>query len=154
MYAKKQGIDMDEAEYRFEIQEKASPFGAELESAGMDNFAGFWIQHEPDFCLVAAFTENGEESISPYLQKYPDLADIVEVRQVKCSLDELISIQGEVSVAMRALGVFAGSATLVVQNRVEVIVTDISVVKEAIDDGSLVVPDCVEIQESVPVTLK
>ena len=154
MYARKNGIDMVEAEYRFEIQEKASPLCAELETAGMDNFAGFWIQHEPYFCLVAAFIENGEESIAPYLEKYPDLADIVEVRQVKYSLDELLSIQEEISAAMEALGVCAGSATLVAENSVEVIVTDISVVNKAMSNGSLVIPDCVKIVEAIPVTIK
>jgi hypothetical protein len=154
MYARKNGIDMDEAEYRFEIQEKASPLCADLETAGMANFAGFWIQHEPYFCLVAAFTENGEESISPYLRKYPDLANIVEVRQVKYSLDELLFIQEEISAAMEALGVFAGSATLVAENSVEVIVTNISVVNEAIDKEIMVIPDCVKIVEAISVTIK
>lgn len=154
MYARKHGIDMDEAEYRFEIQEKAGPFGGELETAGMADFAGFWIQHEPYFCLVAAFTENGEESISRYLQKYPDLADIVEVRQVRYSLDELLAIQKKVSAAMRSLGVFAGSATLVTENSVEVIVTDISVVDEVVGKGILVIPDCVKIVEAISVTIK
>jgi hypothetical protein len=154
MYARKQGIDINEAEYRFEIQEKASPFGGELESAGMENFAGFWIQHEPYFCLVAAFTENGEESISPYLRRYPDLADIVEVRHVRYALDELLSIQEEVSDAMIKLGVFAGSATLVTENSVKVIVTDISIVDEAVGNGILVIPDCVKIVEAISVTIK
>jgi hypothetical protein len=154
MYARKNGIDMIEAEYRFEIQEKAGPLGADLETAGMHNFAGFWIQHEPYFCLVAAFTENGEESIGPYLRKYPDLADIVEVRQVRYSLDELLSIQEKISNEIESLGVFAGSATLVTENSVKVIVTDISAVNEAISNGLLVIPDCMKIVEAISVTIK
>jgi chaperonin cofactor prefoldin len=153
-YALHEGIDIEDAVDRFEVMEKAGPFGAELEAAGMDNFAGFWIQHEPDFCLVAAFTENGEESIAPYLQKYPDLADIVKVRQVQYSLNELLSAQEEVSAIVESLGIFAGSGTYVVDNKVEVVVTDISKVEEALDNGTLVIPDCVEIIEGKPIVLE
>ncbi|MFC1900505.1 hypothetical protein ACFLYN_02815 [Chloroflexota bacterium] len=145
IYAQAEGISINESVSRFEIMNMAGFLGEALEKSELDNFAGFWIQHNPRFCLVAAFTENGEETIAPYREEYPELAEFIEVCTVQYTYTELLNAQKKVSNAIEKLGAFAGSCTYVQYNSVEVYVTNMETVDEAIRDGKLNIPDCIEI---------
>jgi len=62
----------------------------ELRTKEIETFAGLWIEHTPEFKFVVQFTRNGEKTIKPYLNKYPEFAKVVEVRNTaKVSLDDL-----------------------------------------------------------------
>ncbi len=68
MYAKDQDVPLEEAVRRLQLQESVGKLGAELEANERDTFAGLWIEHEPEYRVVAAFTRDGEETIRPYVE--------------------------------------------------------------------------------------
>jgi hypothetical protein len=65
------GISVDEAVRRFQLQEAIGPLGAQLEANEADTFAGLWLQQEPEFRVVVAFTQDGEATMQPYVAGTP-----------------------------------------------------------------------------------
>jgi len=68
IYAKHQGVTVDEAIRRFELQDAAGALDAALSKEEAETFAGLWIEHAPKFRIVVQFTRDAEETIRPYLQ--------------------------------------------------------------------------------------
>jgi len=145
VYAEHYGITANEALRRFEIQDAFAGLGTELSIKEPGTFAGLYIQHEPEFRIVALFTREGEEIVEPYIPE--GLAEYVEVRTVEVSYLELQNAQSEVSSALGRLGIPADSGIYVMDNNVECRVTDMAIIDKAISDGSLTVPDCVVFTE-------
>jgi len=103
VYAEHYGITVDEALRRFEVQDAFAGLDTELSIKEPDTFAGLYIQHQPEFRIVALFTQKDEEIMEPYI---PDgLAEYVEVRMVEVSYRELQNAQRDVSYALRTLGI-------------------------------------------------
>ena len=143
VYAMHEGIEIDEAVYRFEVMNNAGPYGAELEENEAETLAGFWIQHEPEFGLVAAFTRDGEETLEKYREKYPELVAITEVLEMKYTLKELLEAQTEASDLLEGLGLFYSSATMVTTNQVEIYVTDSELFYSTLEESGEKLPECV-----------
>lgn len=144
-YAKTHGVTTDEALRRFELQDVAGELGAELISKEADTLAGLWIEHTPEFKVVVLFTRDAEDIIKPYLQKYKELADIIEVGTAEMTLIELQNIQDEVSYSIENLGIPVASEINVYENCVVVYVADRAQIDNAISEGKLVLPDCVDV---------
>lgn len=145
IYAEHFGVTVDEAVRRFELQDIIGELDAEVTAREAETFAGLWIEHTPEYKVVVLFTRYAEETIAPYLQSYPELAGIIEVRTAEMSLSELRHAQNEASSAIRALGIPLESEIDVYTNRVKVYVADEVRFNNAIKDGELVLPDCVEV---------
>ena len=143
VYAMHEGIEIDEAVYRLEIMNNAGPYGAELEENEAETLAGFWIQHEPEFGLVAAFTRDGEETLEKYREKYPELVAITEVVEMKYTLKELLEAQTEANHLLERLGLFCSSATMVKTNQVEIYVTDSELFYSTLEESGEKLPECV-----------
>ena len=122
-YAVDLGIDYDTANYQLQIQDIAGDLDAELMVKEGDTFAGLWIQHTPQFQIVAQFTQNGEETIHPYIENSA-LADIVEVRTVDTSLIELVNIQAKALRDVGEVSIPVESGINVFQNHVELYITE------------------------------
>ena len=144
-YAKIHGVTVDEALKRFELQDIAGKLSEELITKEADTLAGYWIEHTPKFKLVILFTRDAEDIIKPYLQKYKELADIIEVGTAKLSLVELENIQEEVSTKLENLGITTDSEVDVYKNCVKFYVVDRAQIDRAVSGGKLVLPDCVEV---------
>jgi hypothetical protein len=145
VYAEHYGISTDEALRRFEIQDAIRGLDTELSIREAETFAGLYIQHEPEFCIVALFTRDGEETMKPYI---PDgMAEYVEVRTVKVSYLELQNAQSEVLSVLRSLGVSSDSYIDIKENDVKFGVTDMVPIDKAISDGKLMIPGYVDIIE-------
>ncbi|WP_152541206.1 hypothetical protein [Kallotenue papyrolyticum] len=123
-YAKDQGIDVSEAMRRLQLMHAEGYLQAELEEKAKDIYAGLWVQHKPEFRIIAAFTRDGEKTIRPYIEKGP-WANLVDVRIVRASLAELRAEQTIVQQIVDSLKVPFTAAINVKENRVEVYVTDI-----------------------------
>lgn len=67
MYSSAMGVDMNEAIRRLKLQDDIGELNRELSVQEEDTFAGLWIQHQPDFRVVAMFTKGGEYRIKPYI---------------------------------------------------------------------------------------
>lgn len=143
VYAEHYGITMDEAQQRFEIREAFSGLDTELENKEPETFAGLWIQHEPVYRIMVAFTRDGEETIKKYVSE--NLTNYVQVLTVKYSYAELLDAQSEVMSALRDLDIPFDSAGYVQENRVEFRVTDRTKIDEAVREGKLKIPECVHI---------
>ena len=145
IYAKDNGVTVDEALRRFKLQDMAGELNAELSIKEADTLAGLWIEHTPNFKVVVLFTRNAKEKIKPYRQKYAKLANIVEVRTAKISLAELGNIQEEVSSSAESMGIPVDSDINVYENRVKVYVVDRVQFDSAVLEGKLALPGCVDV---------
>jgi len=143
IYAQHYGIDMDEAAWHFDMMNNAHLLGNALENDHPDMFTGFWIEHEPEFRLVASFTRNGEEILETYREKYPELVGITVIKQNQYTLDELLQAQEEVNKTLEELGLFCSSATMETKNRVEVYVTDSDLFYSTLEEAGVELPECV-----------
>lgn len=145
-YAADVGVDLDEAVRRLQAQRTIGELGAELEANEQPTFGGLWIQHEPEFKVVVAFTRDGEETVRPYVQG-TSLADIVEVREVDATLAELREAQREAGAILEQLGIRAASGIDITRNVVQLYLSEAE--KEELDEAlkrsGLVLPDKVEV---------
>ena len=146
MYAELEGVSVDEAIRRFELMSDAGP----LQAAIVENeeaYAGSWIQHQPEYRFVFAFTENGEEIIRKYVKEDSPLADKIKILTFKCSFRELQEIQEDITADMKTLGIYPDSGIDMKNNCVYFSVTDKVAVDEAIRSGKLEIPDCVNVSQ-------
>ena len=146
MYAADFGVELSEAIRRLTLQDPIGKLGATLESNEADTLGGFWIQHEPEYRVVAAFTRDGEETIAKYVQDGP-LVGIIEVRTVDATLQELKRSQREAGSIVRGLGFRAASGINVFENRAEIYVRDRSRLEEALQESGQTLPAHVHIVE-------
>jgi hypothetical protein len=116
------GVSLEEAYQRLRVEDPIGTLQAELTEWEADTFAGLWIEHEPQYRVVVAFTRDGEKILEPYLENrsIPGLT----IRQARFTYAELEAMQAQ---AMRELGKldYHVSVLFAVQdNRVEVWVSD------------------------------
>ena len=93
-YATRYGVDVAEAVRRLQFMDSVGQLDAQLTTNEPATFAGLWIQHTPDFRVIARFTRNGEATIRPYIEHAP-LAQIVEVRPANATRSDLKVAQEE-----------------------------------------------------------
>lgn len=148
-YADDQGVSLEEAIRRLELQEELSlsGLGPALEANEGDTFAGLWIQHEPEYRFVVLFTRDGEETIRPYIEGEP-WASIVEVRNgAGATLKEIEAAQAQAGRLVRELDIRADSGINVQENQVELYVTDKARLDAALREADLRLPDHVAVIE-------
>ncbi|MFO7538007.1 MAG: hypothetical protein R6X32_08095, partial [Chloroflexota bacterium] len=93
-YAEQFGVSQTEALQRLRFQETIGELNAALMSEWR-TLAGLWIEHEPVYQIVVAFTvAEGEEILQPYIAGRP-FADYITVRQHRYTLVELEAAQRE-----------------------------------------------------------
>ncbi|MXY45589.1 MAG: hypothetical protein F4Y44_01135 [Chloroflexi bacterium] len=150
-YAEDYGVSLDEAIGILAQQEAIGALGDELESGESATFGGLWIQHEPDYRVVAAFTRDGEETIRPYL-KGASVSGIVEVRQVEKSLVELRRAREEAETMVKELGFNFGSGLDIPNNIVQLYLTaaKIEELEISLKNAGLTLPNRVQLVASAP----
>jgi hypothetical protein len=120
IYARINGITVEEAVERFELMDEIGPLGAALEEQEKETFAGLWVEHDP-FRMNIAFTGNGEETVRKYVEEGSPLDGILELRTFAASLEELKAAQMEAGQLLSGLGSTSVPAVMVTENRVEVL---------------------------------
>jgi hypothetical protein len=146
IYAELNGVTIDEALRRFELQYAAGDLDAALTANEADTFAGLWLVHQPEFKVVVAFTHDGETTIRKYLTE--ELADVVEVRTADKTLAELLIIQKDFSDLLESLNIAADSYTDVKENNVKFSIknSDKDLFDSYVNNGNITVPDKVYIE--------
>ena len=145
-YADDFGVELGEAVVRLQGQGVIGKLGHTIQQNEPDTYAGHWIQHEPQYRMVVAFTRDGGSTICPYIEGHP-LFNIVEIRSAVATMVELDSSQrGAMNVA-NEVGIPAESAVNVMQNRVELYVLDSGQFDSALEKAGLVLPDHVQVIE-------
>ncbi|MDD5095403.1 MAG: META domain-containing protein [Dehalococcoidia bacterium] len=77
-YAQALGISVEEAMRRLQLQEVIGELQAKLRANEPETFVELRVEDEPKYWVVVVFTENGEETIKPYIEN-TELEGIVEV---------------------------------------------------------------------------
>ena len=150
-YVEDYGVSLDEAVGILAGQEAIGDLGYALESGEIATFGGLWIQHEPDYRIVVAFTRDGEETIRPYLEG-TSVTGIVEVRQVEKSLVELRKARKEAEAMVKELGFNFGSGLDIRNNVVQLYLTgaEIEELEVELKKAGLTLPDNVELVAAAP----
>lgn len=144
IYAEFYGITIEEAQERFRISDQFGGVEGLLESKAPDTFAGFWIQHTPNFTMVAAFTSGGEDIIKECISE--NLTRYVEVRKVKYSMKDLWQARNQIESFLQNNDIKFDSAIHVMTNNVQIRIEDRSEIDKAVAEGRLVIPESVIIQ--------
>jgi heat shock protein HslJ len=138
MYAELEGVSVDEAIERFELMNDAI---VENEEA----YAGSWIQHQPEYQFVFAFTENGEEIIAKYVKEDSPLAGKIKILTFKYSYKELEEIRDSITSLMESRGVYSYTDIDMQNNRIDFRFYDKESADEVIRQDESEIPDCVNI---------
>lgn len=152
-YAEAYGVSLSEAIRRL-AEQNANAIGnldSELTSRESATFGGLWIQNEPDYRIVVAFTRDGDKTIRPYLER-TSVATTVKVCQVEKSLVELKKARKEAEEIVRELGFNPGSGTDLPNNIVQLYLTakEIEELEIELEKAGLALPDNVELVAAAP----
>ncbi|HEX2095337.1 MAG TPA: hypothetical protein VHG28_23275 [Longimicrobiaceae bacterium] len=139
-YAASRGVSIEEAVRRLQLQTTIGELNARLESQEQATFAGLWIEHQPEFRVVARFTQNGEQTLARYVTGTP-LAGLVQAQPAQVTLARLHEIQKAALAAVAALGVRAEAGLDIRNNTAEVYVEALQAVQAAIAAGTLRLPE-------------
>jgi hypothetical protein len=148
-YSKRFGVSKDEALQQLGTQDEIGELNATLEREQAETFSGLWIQHEPKYRIVVAFTRDGEQIIQPYLN-HKSWANQVEIHTFPHSLAELKTAQQRVSQVAETLGIPITSSVSVMDNRVTVQVGNPDLFREAVRAAGQTLPDLVDIVANDP----
>ncbi len=142
MYAESEGVSVEEAIRRFELVDDAGPLKAAIVENEADTYAGSWIQHQPEYRFVFAFTENGEETIKKYVKEDSPLYGLIEVRTFEVSYKELRKAQEETMQLLKDLNLdfFCATGTNVKENCAEVYVSDSKLFNEILQEANVQLP--------------
>ena len=123
-YAVDYGVSVDEAVRRLGLQGALGAFGALAETSEPETFAGYWIEHEPTFGAVAAFTGDAQATLDRLLDGRTPPAPIRAVTR-PYALRELLAVQAQTGRDLIDAGVrVEGVGTDVVRGRILVLVRD------------------------------
>jgi hypothetical protein len=133
-------ITLEEAIKLLEMQDTIGILGATLEEQEGATFAGLWVQYEPEYRVVVAFTQNGEQTIRPYVEN-TSLAGLIEIQPAEATLAELHTAQREAAILLNALEFPAASEINVHANQVELFVTDRLLFEASLLEAQAHLPD-------------
>jgi len=131
----------DKAFRRFESINDTGSLGAELELKEAATFAGCWIEHQPEFRFVIAFTGDGEETIKKYVKEDSPLAEIIELRTFGITYEKLKVAQRETMQLLDELGLFCDSSINIKENLVELYLTDSELFYQTLQEAEACLPD-------------
>jgi hypothetical protein len=98
VYAKHYSVSIEEALHRLTLQDSFPGLPTALENGEKGTFGGIWIQHEPEYRIVVAFTENGQQSLDKYSKLITkEVSAYIETKVVKTSFVELRNEQNKIS---------------------------------------------------------
>ncbi len=140
IFTASEGIGLEEAVRRLRLQDSIGVLGAELERNESATLAGLWIQHQPEYRVVAAFTRDGEETIKPYVAGGP-LEDLIEVRTARYTLAELQTVQNDLMRQLADANIVTSGGINVQENRVDVY--DAAQFNQAPREANITLPEAV-----------
>lgn len=141
VYAEYEGVTVEEAIERFELMNESGDLQAVIVE-NEESYAGSWIQHQPEYKFVFAFTENGEEIIRKYVKEDSPLAGLIELRTFEVSYRELKKDQEETMQLLKDVNLdfFCPTSIDIKENTAIVYVSDIKLFNEILDKAGVVLP--------------
>ena len=144
-----QGLPLDEAIYRTRFEETIGEFQSLLMADLTGNYGGLWVEQHPEYRIVIALTEGDIETVRPFLDGY-EWADFVEVRLVNYTLEELRADQAIASQAADSVQGSAATAVDIVNNQVELIVSNPDLFWADLTQAGIQLPESVIVLASDP----
>jgi hypothetical protein len=143
-YAATYRVTLAEERRRATLQEPVGPLNGELETNESATFAGLWVEHEPEFKVVAWFTHDGQDTIDTYLDRESPLAGVLEVRDgARWTEADLLAQQGEAERILHEVGINGTSAGDIPNGRVVFWVADPAAAQAALNAAGLTLPAAV-----------
>ena len=139
-------VDLQEAIRRLNLQTEIGLLNAELTEREVDTFAGLWIQHQPDYRVIVLFTQNGESTLSPYVEALP-WKGVIDVRSAQTTLDELRYARSQADGIAERLGIPHVSAINVIDNSAEIFVIGKEKMETMMQRAELTLPNRVIVRE-------
>lgn len=151
-YAEDLGLSLEEANERLDLQDSIGELQADLLANEADSFAGLWLEHEPVYKVVVAFVGDvGEAVIRPYLQKYPALTNVIEIRTATYTWVELEAAQQEAFNIVAQLDPMSVAGGVdVMQNQVFLTVGNPELFLQAVADAGYELPPMVSVEAIDP----
>lgn len=143
-YVQAFGGTLEEAVQHLKLQSIVATLDEQLQSKESSTFAGLWIEHTPKFRVVVQFTQDAQNTVSPYIQNGP-LANVVEVQIAPVSLAQLKIVHNQLLRDIEATGIETASGTNLQKNRIELEVKDRKQFEAAIVKLGKRLPNNVEI---------
>jgi hypothetical protein len=140
------GISVDEAVRRLQLQDGIGLLNARLQEAELEEFAGLWIQHEPEYRIFIAYVEDGDEILAEYLSGLY-FEDEIELKSAQYSYVQLQEDQQAVSKMMQDAGFSLASGINIQKNQVELYITDVNLFNETRQEKDLTLPPSVVVVE-------
>lgn len=144
-YATEMGITLEEALARLSIQseESISALQNQLQTHEAETFAGLWLQHQPEYRVVVAFTRDGAETIRRYVAEDSELFKLIELRLAQYSYAQLEADQRAVFQILEQIQQSAAVSVLVMDNHVVLDVTDLAAFEAALTAANHTLPESV-----------
>ena len=145
-YAEDFGVTVDEARRRLGLQEEIGQLDSDLSTGEANTFAGLWIQHEPEFSVIVKFTENGTDTIRPYVDG-GDLEDLVQVGTAQFTVEQLEAAQiGAIGMADQT-GVLFEAGINIFENRAEIYTLNLAALADGLEREGLALPEGTHVVE-------
>ena len=126
-----------------ENEDPISALQLSLRDDEADSFAGLWLQHEPEYRVVVAFTGNGEETIQKYVPAGSQLDRLIEVRPARYTYSQLKSDHQKLLAILDRIRHPVSVGILVQDNLIELSVTDRAAFEAALAAADATLPESV-----------
>lgn len=144
-YAQDNDVSVAEARQRLTLQKQFGSFNENLLNTEKDTFAGIWIQHNPQFRVVARFTSDFDSDWQTYLPS-ASLAEYVQIDlSATYSLLELKEAQSAMIEELATFDIDFEASIKARSNRVQLFVENVDEIKALLSQGSIVLTDHVSI---------
>ncbi len=147
------GISLEEAQRRLALAEAVNPLAAAIPVDHPDTFAGLWLEQEPEFKLVVAFTRDAEATLRPYVAGTP-LEGIAEARTLPVSYAALQQTQQELAYLFDLYPGVYSSDIDIKGNRVVFDVDDPAAFLAAVAAAGIELPPAVIAEKGEPIILE
>ncbi len=144
-YAEYENVSIEEAMERLRLMDVAGSLHAELINEEAKTFGNSWIEHNPEFKMIVQFTQNGNQTMQTYLEEYPELSSLIEIRKAKISYQDLRKIQIKLMDDLESIGFLAASEPDIKTGRINLYVLNESELSQATSDNRIFIPENVDV---------
>ena len=147
--AEAQGITAEEADRRLSAEEGLGDLQERLAAEEAATFGGLWIEHEPTYRVIVAFTQDGAQTLERYVKDTP-LEEITETREVAATQAELYAAQEATIALLQDMGSGANTGIDIRQNCVSLYVASQEAFEAQLAASGQRLPDAVCIEAVGP----
>lgn len=148
-YAEVHGTSVEEAVRRLSVQDDLGDLQERLATEETAIFGGLWIEHEPEYRVVVAFTRHGARTLRRYVKGTP-LDGVAEAREVVVTLAELEAAQASLIALLEEIGSGANTGIDIMRNCVSLYVAEQAAFEAQLAGAGRALPEVVCIEEVGP----